>query len=110
MRASPAEQLFDELGQAISGNEQKSMFGKPCYNYGRKPFIMFFDDELVCKLFDEIRKEAIQLKGTSLFDPSGKGKPMKNWIQLPFTHKKKWEHYAQKAFAFVQAESEAKKE
>ena len=45
MSKTKAQQLFDELGQAISGNEQKSMFGKPCYNYGRKPFIMFYDDE-----------------------------------------------------------------
>jgi hypothetical protein len=41
------------------------------------------------------------LKGAKLFDPSGTGRAMKEWVQVPFTHSKKWEKFAKAAFAYV---------
>lgn len=96
-----AEILFDEIGKDLSINKRSSMFGVICYKINRKPFIMFYKDELVCKLFGEVHKEACQLEGTSLFNPKGNSKAMSNWVQLPYTLKEKWLFFASCAYEFV---------
>lgn len=58
---------------------------------------------MVFKLPDEARKEALSLDGAQLFDPSGKGRPMKEWVQVPFHYQDKWKRFAKEALAFVAA-------
>jgi len=61
----------------------------------------FFDNCMVFKLTGEAHHEAISLDGAQLFDPSGKKRPMKEWVQVPFTHKDKWARFAEAAMAYV---------
>ncbi len=70
------------------------MFGIPCFKIGRRPFIMFYENHLVCMLFDEAHAEAIGLEGATLFNPKGNAKAMGNWVQIPFAHADQWERFA----------------
>ena len=91
---SEAEQLYTAIGQAIAGAEQSQMFGKPCFKLGGKAFICFFKECMVFKLNGETHKAALSLDGSELFDPSGKQRPMKEWVQVPFVYKQQWKEFA----------------
>ena len=41
--------------------------------------------------------EALALPGAELFDPSGQGKPFKEWVQVPYAHESHWPDLAQTA-------------
>ena len=64
------------------------MFGKKCFKTGKggKPFVSFFQDCMVFKLTGADHTQALILEGAHLFDPSGKGRAMKEWVQVPFNH------------------------
>jgi hypothetical protein len=106
MEQTEQEILYHSICSRISLAVKSSMFGVPCYKVHRKPFIMFYDNEIVCKLFDEEHTKALKLKGTKLYNPMDNEKPMKNWVHIPFIHKNTWTEYALKAFKFVQTEAE----
>ncbi len=93
--------LYHEIGHSIKAAEESQMFGKPCFKINGKAFICFFDNCIVCKLAGDIHTEALALKGSVLFDPSGKKRPMKEWVQVSFTHQDKWNAYAKAAFEYV---------
>lgn len=77
------------------------MFGKPCLKAGGKAFACFFQDCMVFKLGGLAHKEALGLAGSVLFDPSGKGRPMKEWVQVPFEFQDRWEDLAREAMELV---------
>lgn len=95
------EELFIEIGNKLKSAEKSQMFGKPCFKVNGKAFICFFQDEMVFKLPDEVRAAAIKLKGAQLFDPSGKGRAMKEWVQVPYVHAGKWAEFAKVAMGYV---------
>lgn len=95
------ETLYLSIGQKIKGAEQSQMFGKPCFKTGGKAFICFFQNEMVFKLQGEMHQEALSLDGSQLFDPSGKKRAMKEWVQVSGAHSQKWDRFAKEAFAYV---------
>lgn len=96
-----AAQTYEAIGQALPDAIPGQLFGKPCYKINGKAFICFFQDEMVFKLNGALHQEALSLTGSALFDPSGKGRPMKEWIQVAFTHKEQWAIYAEAALHYV---------
>lgn len=94
-----AEALFFETGQQLKGAEQGSLFGKPCFKIKGKAFLCFFEDEMVFKLTDKAHESALALKGAHLFDPSGKKRPMKEWVQVPYAAS--WPALAKEAMKYV---------
>ena len=56
---------------------------------------------MVLKLTDTPHEMALRLKGSVLFDPSGKERPMREWVQVPFSHKAKWPGLAKAAMSYV---------
>ena len=98
---TPEENFFYETGAAIDGAEQSQMFGKPCYKTGGKAFMCFFQNCIVCKLGADKHADALALEGSQLFDPSGKGRPMKEWVQITFQHKDRWQEFAEAALGYV---------
>ena len=98
---SKEEKLYTETGLAIKDAEQSQMFGKPCFKVKGKAFICFFNDAMVFKLAGDDHKAAASLDGAVLFDPSGKGRPMKEWVQVPFGYAKKWTGFAKAAYRYV---------
>ena len=95
------ETLYTSIGQKLKGAEQSQMFGKPCFKTSGKAFISFFENEMVFKLNGDAHKEALSLDGSKLFDPSGKKRPMKEWVQVSFANKNMWEQFAKAAFNYV---------
>jgi len=98
-----AQTLYSEIGEKIKGAEESQMFGKPCFKINGKAFVCFFKDCMVFKLSDPTHKEALSLDGSELFDPSGKGRAMKEWVQVPFAYSDKWKKFAKAAFDYVNA-------
>lgn len=99
------ETLFVAIEQKLKGAEQGQMFGKPCFKVNGKAFMCFFENEIVFKLTGDSHKDAIGLKGAQLFDPSGKGRAMKEWVQVPAGHLTKWEQFAKEALKYVSENS-----
>ena len=95
------EKLYTEIGQSLDGAEQSQMFGKPCFKINGKAFVCFFQDCMVFKLTGNDHAAALKLKGAILFDPSGKGRAMKEWVQVPYDHKTTWKSLAQAALDYV---------
>lgn len=108
MNKSPEEHLYHASASQVEGAEESQMFGKPCYKVKGKAFCCFFHDEMVFKLKGEAHSEALAMDGAQLFDPSGKGRAMKEWVQLPFEYKDMWEGMAASAAEYV-IESQAGK-
>lgn len=97
------ESLYLGIGQGLKAAEESQMFGKPCFKINGKAFVCFFENDMVFKLKGDAHAEAVALKGAKLFDPSGKGRAMKEWVQVPYAHKGKWEGYAKEAMKYVKA-------
>lgn len=98
---SPEEQLYLSVGESIEDAVRSQMFGKPCFKVNGKAFVSFFENEMVFKLSGESHKKALALTGARLFDPSGKGRAMKEWVQVPFEHSGHWKKLAKAAFDYV---------
>lgn len=96
-KMTEAERAFHLLGACFPEAELSSLFGKICYKSDKKAFICFFRECLVAKLDGPDHTRAIGLPGATLFDPSGKGRPMKAWVQIPFNMHSEWSHMAQSA-------------
>ena len=95
------EDLYLSIGFSVPEAIQSQMFGKPCFKINGKAFICFFRNEMVFKLDNPLHKEALELAGAQLFDPSGKNRPMKEWVQIPYNHSKQWSIYADAAMKYV---------
>ncbi|WP_420148701.1 hypothetical protein [Spirosoma sp.] len=93
--------IFLAIGQSLAGTERNKLFGLPCFRIDGKPFICLFHNEMVFKLTGEAHQEALSLDGAQRFDPSGKQRPMREWVQLPFDYAEKWEDFAQAAYVYV---------
>jgi hypothetical protein len=101
MNMNNEETLYTAIGKNLNDAEQSQMFGKTCFKINKKAFICFFQNEIVFKLTGDAHQEALSLGGSQLFDPSGKNRTMKEWVQVPFEHNDKWAKYAEEALKYV---------
>jgi len=85
-------------------------FGKPCLKAGGKVFVVLWGGDLAFKLTGEAHSEALQIEGAHLFDPRGKGHPMKAWVQIPAAQSSTWRRFAQLAHEHVAGASQARKD
>ncbi|MEW6468322.1 MAG: hypothetical protein AB1458_05320 [Bacteroidota bacterium] len=97
------EQAFQDAGKAVKGAALSQMFGKPCLKLKGKAFACLFDSCMVFKLGGDSHHDALELSGSRLFDPSGKKRPMKEWVQVSYRHRDKWAALAKKAAAYINA-------
>lgn len=100
-----SEQRFKDIGQQLAkqhGTVAGQMFGKPCLKTSNKAFAAFFRGAMVFKLGQQ---EVNQLKdkypGSMNWDPSGKHRPMKDWLEVPTEFEADWEKLAKDALDFV---------
>ncbi len=94
--------IAEELA-ATSATTIGQMFGMPCLKKNGKAYAGFFQDAMVFKLGGPRHAEALALAGAHLFDPSGRGRPMKEWVVVPFEHASTWSELAQDAFRSIAA-------
>jgi hypothetical protein len=76
------------------------MMGMPCIKRGGKMVGGFWEPahSMVFKLRDPSAREAVlALDGVQLFDPSGLGRPMKDWVQVPVAYVDRWAELARQA-------------
>jgi hypothetical protein len=82
---------------AAAGN----MFGMPALKYDGKAFAGFTQDAMVFKLDGPAHREALVLPGAHLFDPSGRNRPMKEWVVVPAEHAERWRALAHAALRYA---------
>jgi len=98
-----------ELGQTRSVAPGK-WFGKPCLKVDGKVFAALWQGDMAFKLTGEAHTEALQVEGAHLFDPRGKGHPMKEWVQVPAQHSAIWSHFAELARDYVAGAAQVEKD
>lgn len=87
------------LGEEI---EASQMFGKPCLKFRKKAFLAHFKGDMVFKLEkEELAGLLIKYPGSQNWDPSGKGRAMKEWLQVPSEFSKDYTHLAQNALVYL---------
>lgn len=98
--------LFHEIAAELPEVKEGKMFGSLCIKTPNgKSGAMFWKDCIVVKLNGDALAEALALEGVTLFEPM-EGRPMKEWVQIPFKHKDKWRNFASVS---VEAVSKLKK-
>ena len=100
------EQLYNEIGGALAqelGISKGQMFGKPCMkSANNKAFVAFFKDAMVFKLGrQEIQLLRDKYPGSENWDPSGKNRAMKDWLQIPQEFHEDWSSLARQSHAHV---------
>ena len=78
------------------------MFGKPALkDEAGKAFACLLGGEIAFRLGRDspAHSAALGLPGAHLFDPSGKDRPMKDWVSVPPEHAGRWPEFAELALA-----------
>lgn len=81
------------------------MFGMPSLKREGKAFAGYYQDAMVFKLGAPEHAEALALSDAHLFDPSGRDRPMKEWIVVPATHAAHWPDLARAALRYAGGKS-----
>ena len=95
---------FEAIASALTASTlavKGKMFGMPTLSIGRKAFAGLFRDAMVFKLGGQERERALALSGARLFDPSGRGRPMREWVEVPPKHAARWAALVQQALRYV---------
>jgi hypothetical protein len=77
------------------------MFGKACLKINGKAFVAQHLEAVIFKLSGTDHDQAMALPGAVLWDPSGKGRPMKEWVALPATASQHFDAFANAALEYV---------
>jgi hypothetical protein len=93
---------YDAIALSLSSLATSSqMFGMPALKVGTKAFAGFHHGSMVFKLRGDAHAEALSLPGSRLFDPSGRGRPMREWVEVPAEHAAQWPDFAEQALQYV---------
>lgn len=85
----------------LNGVAASQMFGKPCLKINGKAFVAQHKETLVFKLAGTEHDKAISLPEAVLWDPSGKQRPMKEWVALTVASKNHFNTLAASAMDYV---------
>src|SRR5438874_4480153 len=94
------DEIADDLVARNPDAQLGQMMGMPCVKVGGKLIAGYAAsaEAMVFKLPDAASRErALALVGAELFDPSGRGRPMKEWVQVPLAHEQDWPDLAEQA-------------
>jgi len=98
-----ARTIYDEVTtelMATSPTTSGKIFGMPCLKTGGKAFAGYYQSAMVFKLAVPEHTEALALPDAQLFDPSGRGRPMKEWVEVPVEHAARWLDFAWAALRY----------
>ena len=100
-----SEERYIKLGEAFAdeyGSTSGQMFGKPCLKINKKAYAAFYKGEMVFKIGQEeislLRENYINSVN---WDPSGKNRAMKDWLQVPADYSGDWLGLANQAINYV---------
>ena len=94
------EKLVKTLTQ-VRGVQAGQMFGKPCLKVNGKAFVAQHHGAVVFKLTSPQHEMALSVEGAVLWDPSGKNRPMKEWVAIPASQCKNYRAFAKAALDYV---------
>ncbi len=101
---TPAEMAFEDLTEELEIEHPDVVAGKlfsmPAWKVAGKAIGGRWDESLVFKLGPGAHGEALALDGAELFDPSGRGRHLKEWVVVPATHQDRWPEFARAALAY----------
>ena len=95
---------YEKLVAICTANESIAtgqMFGKLCLKINSKAFTALHKETLVFKLSGVDHENALKLSGSTLWDPSGKGRPMKEWVAVPASEAKNFKKLLHAALSYV---------
>ncbi len=84
---------------AAAGATPGQMMGMPTLYLAGKAFAGLWGDAMVFKLAGDEHAAALALPGAKLFDPSGIGRAMKAWVEVPLAEASEWPRLARLAAA-----------
>src|SRR4026208_1136994 len=91
---NPPRALFDQIARDLAVNNEGvttgQIFGKACIKTHGKALAAFYQGDIALKLAGDDHRVALALDGARLWDPSGKHRPMKEWVQIPFACAEAW--------------------
>ena len=93
--------IIGRLTREHMGVMASKMFGMPTAKADGKAFAGFANEAMAFKLTGEAHARALGLAGARLFDPAKMGRPMKEWVEVPYAHASEWEALAERALAYV---------
>src|SRR5919204_5745582 len=91
--STAGRERYDAIAQSLvaAGSAQAArMFGMPTLKSGGKAFAGYYSGSMTFKLRGPAHAQALQLPGARLFDPSGMGRPMKEWVEVPASSAERW--------------------
>jgi hypothetical protein len=94
------DEVVDDLLAEHGDVERAQMMGMPSVKRNGKLVAGFAAEpgEMIFKLSDPAaREEALALDGAQLFDPMSRGRPMKEWVQVPAVQAGRWPELARRA-------------
>jgi hypothetical protein len=97
-------QQYEKLVHSFSGDPNVvagQMFGKACLKVGGKAFLAQHKEAIVFKLTGASHAKAMSQDGAALWDPSGKGRPMKEWVALQSSSSRLFKSLAASAYEYV---------
>jgi hypothetical protein len=94
--------LLDEIAADL-GVPTGAMFGKRALKSGSKAFACLKGDDLAFRLGAGTPEHAaaLALPDACLFDPSGGGRPFKDWVAVPVAQSAEWPRLAKLALDHV---------
>jgi hypothetical protein len=93
--------IAEQLVHGHAGVVSTKMFGMPTLKVGGKAFAGFATAAMAFKLTGAAHARAMGLEGARVFDPSGMGRPMKQWVEVPYARADEWEALAEQALTYV---------
>jgi hypothetical protein len=94
--------LLDDIAGRL-GATAGAMFGKRALKSGSTAFACLKGDDLDFRLGAGTPEHsaALDLAGAGLFDPSGRGRPFKDWVAVPAAQSAEWPRLARLAMDHV---------
>lgn len=96
--------VLDEVLAELAGQPDAArgkMLGKHCLLAGQKVIAVLFEEDVVFKLRGDDQTEALEPQGAHLWDPTGTGHPMKEWVQVPAMHSSTYGRFARGAYDYL---------
>ncbi|NJR12658.1 TfoX/Sxy family protein [bacterium] len=96
--------VFDRIADHLAAQpniKRVMLFGVPNVAVNGNVFIAYQHGAMVFKLSGAAHAQALALPDARLWDPSDKGRPMREWVQLSLASRDQWADWADEALAYV---------